>query len=176
MIRRFVAFALVCWILGFLWFAVTLPEPLDNGRTDVIVVPTGGSGRIARGLELLEAGAASEMLVSGVHEDVKPAEFAAEYKVPAHLMECCLTLGFAAIDTRGNARETVEWTAARDVRTVRLVTSDWHMRRAALELESALPEGTEIIRDSVRTQPSLWILFLEYHKLLASWFSRATAA
>ena len=47
------------------------------------------------------------------------------------------------------------------------------MRRAALELDSALPDGERVVRDAVRTQPSLWILFLEYHKLLATWFVRA---
>lgn len=174
MIRRIVALVLVCWLLGFLWFAVSLPAPLENGRTDAIVVPTGGGGRIARGLELLRRDAAAEMLVTGVHEDVKPGEFAAEYKVPPELMECCVTLGFAAIDTRGNARETGAWAAEHHVRSIRLVTSDWHMRRAALELEAVLPEGIAILRDPVRTEPSLWILILEYHKLLASWFSRVS--
>jgi hypothetical protein len=88
-------------------------------------------------------------------------------------MSCCVTLGFAALDTRGNARETSEWVAAGKVRSLRLVTSDWHMRRAALELENALPEGTSVLRDAVRTEPSLWILCLEYHKLLATWLSQA---
>jgi hypothetical protein len=84
-------------------------------------------------------------------------------------MECCVTLGFTALDTRGNARETAKWVAANKVRSIRLVTSDWHMRRAALELEEKLPQGTTVLRDAVRSQPSLWILFLEYHKLLATW-------
>jgi uncharacterized SAM-binding protein YcdF (DUF218 family) len=54
---------------------------------------------------------------------------------------------------------------------VRLVTSDWHMRRSALELERALPEDVAIVRDAVPTEPSLRILFLEYHKLLATYVS-----
>ena len=115
-------------------------------------------------------GTARWLLVTGVDEDVRPGEFAAEYDVPAPLMECCVTLGFAALDTRGNAQETSEWADRAKVRSLRLVTSDWHMRRAALELENALPEGTTILRDAVRTEPSLRTLFLEYHKLLAAWF------
>ncbi len=172
MIRRIVSLLAVAWILGFLWFAVALPRSAGEGRTDAIVVPTGSEGRIARGIELLSAGAAKEMLVTGVFEDVKPAEFRAEYDVPAELMECCVTLGFAAINTRGNARETAEWVAEHRVRSVRLVTSDWHMRRAGIELEKALPDGVSIVRDPVRSEPSLWILFLEYHKLLATWLAR----
>ena len=113
------------------------------------------------------------MLVTGVDVEVRPVEFAAEYEVPTRLMECCVTLGFAAFDTRGNARETAEWVAKNKVGSIRLVTSDWHMRRAALELASALPAELTVLRDAVRTEPSLWILFLEYHKLLATWFIRA---
>ena len=169
MIRRILSLALVLWAFGFLWFAVALPQPATGEKTDAIVVPTGGGGRIDRGLSMLRGGTAGQMLVSGVDEDVKPREFAAEYDVPDSTMECCVTLGFAALDTRGNARETSDWVTARKVRSLRLVTSDWHMRRAALELENALPEGTVVIRDAVPTEPSLWTLFLEYHKLLASW-------
>lgn len=169
MIRRVLSLVVVLWALGFMWFAMALPQPAGAQRTDAIVVPTGGGGRIQRGLELLREGQARQMLVSGVDEDVRPSEFAAEYTVPARTMGCCVTLGFAALDTRGNARETAAWVAQRKVRSLRLVTSDWHMRRAALELENALPDGTTVLRDAVRTQPSLRTLFLEYHKLLATW-------
>jgi uncharacterized SAM-binding protein YcdF (DUF218 family) len=167
-IRRVLSLVLVLWAVGFMWFAMALPQPAGARMTDAIVVPTGGGGRIQRGLELLYQGQARQMLVSGVDQDVRPNEFAVEYKVPARTMACCVTLGFAALDTRGNARETAEWVAQRKVRSLRLVTSDWHMRRAALELANALPEGTTVLRDAVRTRPSLRTLFLEYHKLLAT--------
>ena len=113
------------------------------------------------------------MLVTGVYEDVRPGEFAAAYKVSPQLMDCCVTLGFAALDTRGNARETAVWVAENKVRTIRLVTADWHMRRAAIELQSQLPDKTVLVRDAVPSRPSLATLFLEYHKLLATWFVQA---
>jgi uncharacterized SAM-binding protein YcdF (DUF218 family) len=172
-IRRILALLLVAWTFGFLGFAVALPKPAGAERTDAIVVPTGSGGRIPRGLALLRRGAADRMLVTGVDADVRPGEFAAEYDVPARLMGCCVTLGFAALDTRGNARETAVWMAENDVRSIRLVTADWHMRRAAHELEAILPEGTTMVRDAVPTEPSLRTLFVEYHKLLATWFARA---
>ena len=173
MIRRALALLVAAWLFGFLWFAVALPLPAESARTDAIVVPTGSGGRIQRGLAMLREGAAERMLVTGVDEDVKPAEFAAEYDVSARLMRCCVTLGFAALDTRGNARETARWVAGHKVRSIRLVTADWHMRRAANELEGQLPASVTVLRDAVRTEPSLWILFLEYHKLLATLFVRA---
>jgi uncharacterized SAM-binding protein YcdF (DUF218 family) len=131
-------------------------------------VPTGGVGRIPRGLALLRANAAPRMLVTGVDAEVRPHEFAVEYAVPPPLMNCCVTLGTGALDTRGNARETADWVKERKVRSIRLVTSDWHMRRAALELGGTLPGNVTVLRDAVRTQPSLWILLVEYHKLLAA--------
>lgn len=169
MIGRVVGFLLAVWVLGFAWFAAALPQPAPAAeRTDVIVVPTGGSGRIARGIELLRQGSAEKVLVSGVFEDVKPREFAAQYGLSAREMECCVVLGFAALDTRGNARETAQWIKQGEYDSLRLVTSDWHMRRSRNELEQVLPEGVEVIEDAVSSEPSLWMLFLEYHKWLAS--------
>ena len=173
MIRRVVSLLVVLWVFGFLWFAIALPQPAGAEKTDAIVVPTGSGGRIPRGLEMLREGAARRMLVTGVDANVRPQEFAAEYDAAPQLMDCCVTLGFSALDTRGNARETAEWVREHKVRSIRIVTADWHMRRAALELSAALPGNERVVRDAVQTEPSLWILFLEYHKLLATWFVRA---
>lgn len=168
MIRRFFAFVLVAWMLGFVWFAAALPQPLGKAQTDAIIVPTGGAGRIERGVEVLAQEQAGNMLVTGVSTQVKPGEFAAEFDVPMELMECCITLGYDAIDTRGNARETSRWVESNSYGTLRLITTDWHMRRAEGELQRTLPDNVEIIRDAVSSEPSLGTLFLEYHKLLAS--------
>ena len=167
MFRRFVSTVLVAWVLGFLWFAVTLPQPLAIAPSDAVVVPTGSGGRIPRGLEVLQAGAAEQMLVTGVDPAVQAGEFQEEFEVPARLMDCCVTLGFNALDTRGNARETAQWMAEREYTSLRIVTADWHMRRAAVELADQLPDNIRIERDAVRSEVSLWTLFLEYHKWLA---------
>jgi uncharacterized SAM-binding protein YcdF (DUF218 family) len=172
-IRRLLAIAFVLWALGFFGYAIFLPGPFESGTTDAIVVPTGGQGRIDRGLELLREGRAKQLLVSGVDPEVKPGEFAAEYQVKSGLMRCCVTLGFAAVDTKGNAAETAAWIAQHKFSSLRLVTTDWHMRRAALELRSALPDGVVVTEDAVHSEPSLRILFLEYHKLIASFLSQA---
>jgi len=108
------------------------------------------------------------MLVSGVDPEVRPSEFAAEFGVSPEEMACCVTLGFAAVDTRSNAAETAKWVAQNEVRSLRLVTTDWHMRRAAGELDRTLPYHVTVIRDAVSSRPDLGTLFLEYHKLLAS--------
>lgn len=166
MIVRLLAVSLLGWMLGFIWFAVLLPQPLDSRPTDAIVVLTGGAGRIDRGIALLEAKTAKRMLISGVDRSVRPGELAAEYDTPEALFACCITLGREAIDTRSNAIETARWLERRDYKTVRLITTDWHMRRAALELRQALPERVAIVYDAVPSRPSLTILVREYNKYL----------
>jgi uncharacterized SAM-binding protein YcdF (DUF218 family) len=167
MFRRIAASLLLIWLLGFLWFAVTLPQPAKAERTDAVIVLTGGPGRIQRALAVLRRGLAPRLLVSGVDPEVLPREFESEYDVPEKLMRCCVTLGFRAYDTRSNAVEAANWLRSNKARTVRVVTVDWHMRRAAFELGRELPQGTVMVRDAVRSHPSLQILFLEYHKLIA---------
>lgn len=169
MIRRALSLLFLVWAIGFLWFAVALPQPAAQGvKTDAVIVPTGGPGRIARGLAVLGSGEAKRMLVSGVDPEVRPQEFAAEFGVSPREMACCITLGFAAVDTRSNAAETAKWVAQNEIRSLRLVTTDWHMRRAAGELDRTLPGHVTVIRDAVPSHPNLRTLFLEYHKLIAS--------
>jgi uncharacterized SAM-binding protein YcdF (DUF218 family) len=171
-IARFAAFLVILYAFGFLWFAAALPQPVGKMQTDAIVVPTGGAGRIDRGLELLARGEARELLVTGVDREVKPKEFAAEYEVSARTMACCVTLGFAAVDTRSNAAETAAWVRHHKIGSIRLVTTDWHMRRAASELDLALPDDVKVVRDAVPSRPRLGVLFLEYNKLIASTLAR----
>lgn len=168
MFRRSAAFIVLIWLFGFLWFAVALPGPLPaDVRTDAIIVLTGSTGRIERAIELLDAGKSPRLLVSGVDREVKPKEFAAEFGVPPRLMSCCITLGYQAYDTRSNAIEAAQWVSEHGARSVRLVTADWHMRRAALELAREMPGNVKILLDGVPSQPSLTVLVLEYHKFLA---------
>ena len=173
MFKRLAGLLLLAWLLGFVWFAAWLPNPVAGGKSDGVVVLTGGGGRIGRGLEALGKGWANRMLVSGVDRHVKPREFAVQYKVPAKTMACCVTLGFDSVDTRSNARETARWVARNKFKSLRLVTTDWHMRRAAFELDRVNPPGVRVIRDAVPSDPSFETLFREYHKLLARWLAQA---
>lgn len=168
-IKRGISVLVLLWALGFGWFVIALPQPSDDVTTDAVVVPTGGEGRIGRGLDVLEAGLAEKMLVSGVDREVKPGEFAAEFEVDEAVLECCVTLGFAAVDTRGNASEIAQWVEDNDITSLRLVTTDWHMRRAAGELSRRLPSDVKVIRDAVPSGLRFSALVLEYHKLIASW-------
>ena len=168
MILRIFSAVLLVWLLGFVWFSFTLPGPVQEADADAAIVPTGGAGRIARGLDLVARDEVREMFVSGVDPEVTPEEFAAEFDVPRGRMECCVTLGFNAVDTRSNASEAAMWLAENDYDSVRLVTTDWHMRRAYSEFRNVLPPSVTIVQDAVSSKPPLETLFIEYNKFLAS--------
>ena len=167
MLKRLALVVVLAWALGFAWFALTLPKPLSRAKTVGVIVLTGGEGRVARGLTVLRKGWAQKLLVSGVDREVRPREFVAVYNISAAQMACCVTLGFESVDTRSNAREAARWIAANKFRSVRLITTDWHMQRAAYELSMMQPKGVVVLRDAVASQPSFETLFTEYHKLLA---------
>ena len=168
MILRFLSALFLTWAFGFVWFFATLPVPAGDVRTDAVIVPTGAAGRIQRGIHVLDRGWADRMLVSGVDLEVKPDEFAEEFGVSRRQMNCCIELGFAAVDTRGNAEEIAKWVEKRGVSSIRLVTSDWHMRRVAGELARTLPSTVTVVPDAVQAELRFGVLLLEYHKLVVS--------
>ncbi|OYW23374.1 MULTISPECIES: YdcF family protein [unclassified Sphingomonas] len=166
MIRRIIGLIAIAWLLGFAWFMAFLPGPLDNRRTDAIVVPTGGAGRIDRGIALMQAGAAKRMLVTGVAPGVRPVDLAIEYRTSPKLFACCIDLGREAVDTRSNAEETRDWVRRHGYKSVRLVTADWHLRRARLELTYALGPDVRVEGDGVAGAPRFLLLLAEYDKYL----------
>lgn len=171
MIRRFAALFLIAWGLGFGLFAVALPDPAGGELTDAVVVLTGGKGRIERGLEVLGAREAKRMLVSGVDPSVREGELASLKGAPLALFRCCVDLGKDAVDTRTNADEAARWMKKRGYKSVRLVTTDWHMRRARLELRRAVGKDIRVVGDSVESVPGLLVLVREYNKFWVRWLA-----
>jgi len=165
-IRRFLSALVIVWIMGFVAFVGLLPRPAGDERTDGIIVLTGGPNRIERGVTLLQEGRARRMLVSGVDLAVRRRDFLDQFKVPPRVFDCCVDLGQEAVDTRSNADESAAWVKKNRYRTIRLITTDWHMRRARFELDQALPPEVRITGDAVRSEPDLRILLTEYHKYL----------
>jgi uncharacterized SAM-binding protein YcdF (DUF218 family) len=165
MILRAVATLLLIYILGYALFAVLLPKAGDDRRTDAIVVLTGGAKRLERGLDLIERGRARRMLVSGVERTVRPVELAERYRSDPALFDCCIDLGRESVDTRSNAEETAQWLKRYKFRTVRLVTTDWHMPRARFELARQSP-SVVVVGDAIQSRPSFSQLFTEYNKYL----------
>ena len=168
------------WVSGLFAFAARIarstPAP-DPQPADAIVVLTGPSNaRIIAAMKLLEDGKGGRLLISGVNRKATRADVASVAKAPGQLFDCCVDLGFSAADTIGNARETAAWARAYRFRRLIVVTSDYHMPRAILELKGALPEG-QLVPYPVPTEeidPRRWWksgegarrMVLEYSKYL----------
>jgi len=165
---------------GLVWFAQAIPraETADLAETDAIVVLTGGAARVATGLELLRAGRARQLFVSGVHRGVDVQELLRVQRQSPEAVACCIELGHSAESTEGNARETASWIARTGHRSLRLVTASYHMPRSLFEFRRALPD-TRIVPHPVLPESfrraawwartgSLRLVLGEYHKLLAA--------
>ena len=167
MILRFSALALILYGLGFFLFSVTLGTPAAaEARTDAIIAITGGEGRIEQGVAMLGKGRGKRMLVAGADPAVTKADLVARLGGKRRLVDCCVDLGSESVDTRSNAEEARRWVERRGYRSVRLITNDWHMRRANYEFRRQLGDKVTIVPDAVRSEPRFVTLFGEYNKYL----------
>jgi len=139
---------LMIWTAGLLAFVGRIDRSTPAATppvADGVVALTGHSdARIAAALMLLESGRAQRMLISGVDRHVSRDELQTITGADKPMFDCCVDLGFTAENTTGNARETAEWAASKGYVTLILVTADYHMPRARLELRAAMPQATII--------------------------------
>jgi uncharacterized SAM-binding protein YcdF (DUF218 family) len=168
MIARVAALIVLIYGLGFVLFAFALgkPAPATAPATDAAVVLTGGSGRIEHAVDVLRDGKARRLLVAGADPSVTKADIAHRLGGSRKLIQCCVDLGSESVDTRSNAEEAARWLAQHRFHSVRLITSDWHMRRARYEFDKVLGRKYLLVTDGVPTEPSFLTLFGEYNKLL----------
>jgi uncharacterized SAM-binding protein YcdF (DUF218 family) len=142
----FILLLVVVWGAGLLAFAARVsdstPAP-DPPHSDGIVALTGASSlRIEAATELLEQGLAERLLISGVNREATRAQVRQATSTAGRAFDCCVDLGFQAENTVGNAHETSAWARYHRYRTLIVVTADYHMPRALLELKGAMPEVT----------------------------------
>jgi len=136
---------LMVWTVGLLAFAARVDRSTPADEPDpaqAIVALTGNATmRITTGVKLLELNKGKRLLVSGVNKDVRPAELQSVSKATRGVYDCCIDLGYEAADTKGNAAETAAWAKAHRYTDLIVVTADYHMPRALLELKGAMPHA-----------------------------------
>jgi uncharacterized SAM-binding protein YcdF (DUF218 family) len=177
-----VLFAL-CFITGAIGFVAFLAqlrsgELKPSANADGIVVLTGGSSRVAEALELLANGFGKRLLISGVHPTNGAANISRTLPDRQRLLDCCVDLDRSAVNTRSNAVETRRWVHERGFRSLIVVTSNYHMPRAIVELSYEMPDieliPFSVIGDKWREEPwwtsgpTLRLLLSEYVKYLAA--------
>lgn len=171
------AILLICvgWIIGFCAFTLYALSfkltPQEAG--EAVVVLTGGTDRIETGIRLLDEKKADYLLISGVNKQVLPNEILR--KAPAHLTDK-ITLGYVAETTAENAIEIADWVRHKNIKSIILVTSFYHMPRSVFEILKLSPDLTIIPYpvfpksfgnsvDWIKTRYA-WLLLIEYHKFI----------
>lgn len=180
---RPVAVVFGVWLAGFFVFMgmvllAAAPNPLPPA--DGIVALTGGDDRVAAGLALLAAHDAPLLLISGAGRGTYLGDFTADDASAATRYARAITLGHMADTTRGNAMEAAAWARVHHMASLIIVTADYHMPRAMLEMRAALP-GMALIPVPVDPPAmrklfsvnTLRILAVEYCKYLAVRFGPA---
>jgi uncharacterized SAM-binding protein YcdF (DUF218 family) len=139
---RAVLLAVAVFVAGFVWFLsqIRSEEERPKVAADGIVVLTGGSSRVSDAVELLAGGYGRRLLISGVHWTNGTADISRSVPDSQSLLDCCVDLDRSAINTRSNATETRRWARDRGLRSLIIVTSNYHMPRALIELSYAMPE------------------------------------
>ena len=134
------------WAVGLLAFSARIAKSTpaeDPDPAQAVVVLTGAATqRITEAVKLLEIGKGERLLVSGVNPDATRKDIKDVSKATQRMYDCCVDLGFKAEDTRGNAQETAAWSRSHGYSDLLVVTADYHMPRAILELKGAMPRAS----------------------------------
>ncbi|AGF75055.1 putative membrane protein [Bartonella australis AUST/NH1] len=142
------------------------PNPLPPA--DAIIVLTGGENRIETGLNLLQQGVGSRLLISGVNIIANPDRFTRAARINPQLSVCCVDIGREAANTRGNAEESAAWIKKHGYKTVYIVTHDYHMWRSLLELKHLMPDVNFIAYPVKKNNAESLIQQINYIRILAS--------
>jgi uncharacterized SAM-binding protein YcdF (DUF218 family) len=174
------ALVFVAAAVGFIGFLSQLrgAEVRPARNADGIVVLTGGSSRVSDAMELLASGYGKRLLISGVHPTNDASDISRQLPDSHSLMGCCVDLDRSAINTRSNAAETRRWAHERGFKSLIVVTSNYHMPRAIVELTHAMPDieliPFAVVGDKWRDEPwwtngaTFRLLLSEYAKYVAA--------
>jgi uncharacterized SAM-binding protein YcdF (DUF218 family) len=160
-------------LLGFSLWVYNLTPPALLPYADGIVVLTGGDDRIGAALALLAAHDAPALLVSGTAPGTYLGDLTPDNAAAATRYAGEITLGHMAETTHENAAEIAAWARARHAHSLIVVTADYHMPRAMLEIRRALPQlrlTPDPVRPPAMAEPwqfsTIRLLALEYSKFL----------
>ncbi len=171
----------VLYVAGFGIFAdhvVRLRAPAELNPADGIVVLTGGQSRIDTGMDLLKAGKAKRLLISGVNPVARVDDLRLATGGDRALFNCCVDIDRAALNTVGNAQESAKWVSANTYGSIIVVTNNYHMPRSLLEMRRILPNAdlqpypvvnTPLDDGAWISNPdALRVLLIEYTKYIAA--------
>jgi uncharacterized SAM-binding protein YcdF (DUF218 family) len=175
-VKGFLTFFLLIFCVFVLLFVdftyTTFSLRQRDVATDAIVVLTGGRGRVEEGIRLYRADRARWLFLVGVDPLVRKRDLFKEQKGERGGEE--IILEKASRNTLENALFTRDLIARHEIRSIRLITSRYHMNRAVLIFTSVLPKDIAVYPypvDSKNLKQAWWahggsfrLLFGEFYK------------
>ncbi len=157
------------WLAGFLVFA-----DIINSYSAAKDEPTEAIIALAEAVRLLNQGKAEKLFISGVNKatDLKAIQKRQDLEINTDRE---IALGTEATNTVENAIETKEWLEKNHIKSIRLVTSNYHIPRSIIEFKVHNPALKIIIHPvySEKVDKKWWkswhtfsLIFLEYNKFL----------
>jgi len=125
------------------------PSNQSSHQVDGIIVLTGGSSRIAAGLDLLAQGRAHKLLISGVKPGVSLQTVINASGYKGKVMIDKISLDTQAKSTVGNAQGAANWIQKNNIHSFLIVTANYHMRRSLLEFRQRFDKKVKIVPYSV---------------------------
>jgi uncharacterized SAM-binding protein YcdF (DUF218 family) len=173
------------WAYGLIKFVNNIPISIidTDSETDGIVILTGGSNRLDTGIKLLNEKKAKKLFISGVGKETNLATLLIlSGNLPDNIafLTDKIELGYEAKNTKENASETTKWVRENNYKSIRVVTSNYHINRSMAEFKKQMPDvqliANPVIPDNFTLQ-NWWrygsmkkLLVLEYNKYLFSEF------
>ena len=175
------------FITGFITFIYIINTKYNyqstiSERSNYVVVATGGSNRLVKGLDLMRKNSGKRLLLTGIGKGITKENIAkaiSANKWQKYILNCCVDFDETAIDTKGNALKARTWIQNFKTNSFFLVSANYHMPRLYLEISTINP-NIEIITVPVKANSSpikyFWkpknfkLLLNEYFKLLATYF------
>jgi uncharacterized SAM-binding protein YcdF (DUF218 family) len=145
-------------LTGFIVFTLeTFSLTRSERTTDAIVVLTGGQGRVEEGIRLYRSGRARWLLLSGVDPAVQRKELYREKR--GENLAAGVLLEKSSRTTLENALYVRDLLGSRNIRSIQLLTSRYHLPRSLLIFRQMLPKDVVIYPypvESPHLKPTVW--------------------
>ena len=135
-------------IVHFTYYLFQIPSTSNQNttliKTDGIVVLTGDKYRISEGIKILKKNSNERLLISGVNKKISKSKIISLYgndPETKQLFDCCIDIDKVSTNTFENSREAYFWARDRQLKTLLIVTSNYHIPRVKLEFSRFFKEN-----------------------------------
>lgn len=165
--------------LSWAEYRLILEEPISSWTTepqgDCGIVLTGGPGRVREGVGLLGRGSIKKLILAGVHPGAHIRDIVPNFPLYGIQDLSSVILEKRSSTTYGNAQQTWPLIEALGCRSVVLITSSLHMRRAYRTILASWEQSIPIVKHSIPPGPNESRLMEGLWEVVKSFFYQAWA-